>query len=139
MTPRPRPRVQPCGRKEALARIARARAFLTARTAALETQLDTSGNAVAASLAVLAGIAAADAACCSAIGARSRSATHADAAALLANVHPHDPAMAKDFERLISRKDDAHYGATLVSHRDASNMLKWATRIFTHAQSTIAR
>jgi hypothetical protein len=44
--------------------------------------------AVAASVAILAGIAAADAACCQALGRRSRSDNHHDAEILLAETPP---------------------------------------------------
>jgi len=45
-----------------------------------ESDPDLEHGAAAASIAILAGIAAADAACCSAVGRRSRSANHHDAA-----------------------------------------------------------
>jgi len=61
---------------------------------------------VAAALAVLAGIAAADAACCAALGERSRGQAHQEAIALVRTVRPHGVQMGRDLERLIQKKDN---------------------------------
>jgi hypothetical protein len=53
---------------------------------------------------VLAGIAAADAVCCSALGRRSRSQNHRDAVALVRQVFPAGPAAARHLERLLGLK-----------------------------------
>ena len=65
--------------------------------------------AVAASIAILAGIAAADAACCKALGRRSRSDNHHAAEALLAEITPGGKTAAKQLRQLIDMKDTAHY------------------------------
>ena len=64
----------------------------------------------AASCAVLAGIAAADAACCKSLGRRSRSQDHRDAVALVRQVAPGGADAAKQLERLLGLKDQAQYG-----------------------------
>lgn len=77
MTPRSTGRTATCGRKEALTRLSHAEKFLEVATivAADTADIEASGS-VSASLAVLAGIAAADAACCAALGRRSRAQDH---------------------------------------------------------------
>lgn len=70
-------RTQVCGRPQATARLAHARKFLDAADLiATDIDADEANASVAASLAVLAGIAAADAACCARLGRRSRSQDH---------------------------------------------------------------
>ena len=59
---------------------------------------------------VLAGIAAADAACCKSLGRRSRSQDHRDAVALVRQVEPGGADAAKQLERLLGLKDQAQYG-----------------------------
>ncbi len=65
MTPRQAGRTQRCGRPQATTRLAHARKFLeAAELIATGIEDDEAKVSVAASLAVLAGIAASDAACC---------------------------------------------------------------------------
>lgn len=63
---------------------------------------------VAAALAVLAGIAASDDACCAVLGQRSPGADHREVLALLGQITPGGPAMRRDVGRLLAVKDDAH-------------------------------
>jgi hypothetical protein len=76
---------QPCGKQEARTRLAHARAFADTAELALDVDDDASLN-VSASLAVLAGIAASDAACCAVLGTRPRGQNHREAVALLSGV-----------------------------------------------------
>ena len=94
---------------------------------------------VAASLAVLAGIAAADAACCATLGRRHRGQDHRDAARLLEGVEPDGPAMAKDLRRLLGRKDDAHYGLGSLAAGEERRMVEWAHRLLANAATSIER
>lgn len=109
MSPRHAPRTQNCTEGDARRRLADARAQLdlaelaTAASSAEEKK-------AAASCAVLAGIAAADAACCKALGHRSRSQDHRDALALVRQVEPGGADAAKQLERLLGLKDQAQYG-----------------------------
>lgn len=64
-------------------------------------------GSVAASLAVLAGIAASDAACCRSLGERSRSENHRDAEALMAEIIPNGKRAAKQLRALLNLKDAA--------------------------------
>jgi hypothetical protein len=67
-------RTQRCGRPQAATRLAHARKFFdAAELIATDVSDDEANASVAASLAVLAGIAASDAACCARLGRRSRS------------------------------------------------------------------
>lgn len=86
---RGRTRTQACGPAQARQRLNHARSFLeVAELAADVDDLTLEYASVAASIAILAGIAAADAACCSELGKRSRSEDHHHAETLLAQVTP---------------------------------------------------
>jgi hypothetical protein len=58
----------------------------------------------------VAGIAAADAACCFAIGERSRAQDHRQATTLLARIAPGGDDAGKQLARLLGLKDAAQYG-----------------------------
>ena len=59
---------------------------------------------------MLAGIAAADAACCAVFGRRSRGQDHRQAADLVEQIEPDGAAAAKTLRELLDMKDTAHYG-----------------------------
>lgn len=86
-----------------------AEAFVMAADLVLSDETDTATTGVAAALAVLAGIAASDAACCAKLGKRTRGQDHAEAIKLVQTVVPHGVAMAKDLARLLAAKDESHY------------------------------
>jgi hypothetical protein len=100
-----------------------------------QDELATPGTAAA--LAVLAGIAAADAVCCAALGQRSRGQDHRQAISLLAQIAPDGQAMARDLERLLAIKDDAHYGMLHVSSQRATSALRQARRLFDTATAHV--
>ena len=129
MSGRPVGRVQPCNRDQARNRLAQARAFLHVAelVGAEPDEMATPG--VAAALAVLAGIAASDAACCAVLGQRSRGQDHRQAIELLSQIATIGKDMARDLGRLISIKDDAHYGLLDVSTQRATAALKQACRL----------
>ena len=141
MTSRAAGRVTPCTPADARARLRKAQSFVSGAELVLElgegTGLDL--PAVAAALSVLAGIAAADAACCSALGERSRGQDHRQAEQLVAAVLPHGPQMAKDLKRLLERKDNAHYGVISTTEKEARDMLGWANRLVGDAQRVLDR
>lgn len=130
-------RVQPCNRGQARNRLAQARAFLHVAelVGAEPDEMATPG--VAAALAVLAGIAASDAACCAVLGQRSRGQDHRQAIELLSQIATTGKDMAKDLGRLISIKDDAHYGLLDVSTQRATTALKQARRLVDTASQHI--
>jgi hypothetical protein len=98
MSPRQPGRTETCGLQQARIRLAQARAFLEVPelVGAENDELATPG--VAASLAVLAGIAAVDAACCAAVGRRSRGQDHRQALALIAQIVPNGQTMSRDLD-----------------------------------------
>lgn len=104
----------------------------------LSDETDTATPGVAAALAVLAGIAASDAACCAKLGKRSRGQDHAEAIRLLFTVLPHGEEMAKGLGRLLAAKDESHYGVTLVGRAKARRLVGYARRITELAGEVLA-
>ena len=140
MSPRGHSRTAPCTPADARARLRKAQSFVTDAELALELDddplLDLPG--VAAALAVLAGIAAADAASCKALGQRARGQSHQEAVLLVGSVRPHGVQMARDLDRLLQKKDNAHYGVISTTGAEASVMLAWAQRLVAQAGSVVA-
>jgi len=129
MTPRRTGRTQECGRHDARTRLRQARAFLEVAELVVGESDELATTDVCAALAVLSGIAAADAACCAAVGRRSRGQDHSQALALLGEVAPDGKDMARDLRRLLAVKDDAHYGLLHVSSQRAAAALRQAQRL----------
>ena len=127
-----------CSHPEALARLAQARRFAEVATLCVEDRFDETLAHVAAALAVLAGIAAVDAACCAKLKQRSRGQNHHDAEDLVATIHPNGSNMAKDLRRLLNEKDNAHYGVMLVNRSTAEKMVGWAHRLIDFADGIVA-
>ncbi len=134
---RPKGRTQACDRSDALNRLAQAEAFLLAAELVVDDDTDDATPSVAASLAVLAGIAASDAACCARLGVRARGQAHVEAVDVLSGVEPHGAGMAKDLQRLLNRKDDSQYGVAFVSASEASRMVGWAKRLLGQARKAV--
>lgn len=102
-----------------------------------EDAINLSGVAAALALAVFAGIAAADAACCHSLGVHSRGQDHKQAVALLGTVVPGGSAMASDLDRLLDLKDNAHYGVLGGAHTEARSAVAQAKRIVTAARAIL--
>jgi hypothetical protein len=98
-----------------------------------------SSSSVAAALAVLAGIAAADAACCAALGRRSRAQAHKAASDLVRQVEPDGQEAAKNLDRLLDLKDSAHYGVINVSGANLKTALRTAEAIVKFAGKVVER
>jgi hypothetical protein len=127
-----------CDRNDADIRLHHASKFVeVAELAADSAQPEEYGN-VAASLAVLGGIAAADAACCIALGKRSRSQNHHDAEQLVAQIRPGGDKAALDLRRLLDLKDEAQYGVIHVSGADLRAAVRRSSQLLVFAQK-IAR
>lgn len=139
MSPRGPARTAPCTPADGRARLRKAQSFVTGAELVLgvgdDPLLDLPG--VAAALAVLAGIAAADAAC-AALGERSRGQGHQEAIALVRTVRPHGVQMVRDLDRLIQKKDNAHYGMISTTEAEAAAMIGWAQRLITSASAVVA-
>ena len=140
MTPRRSGRTQPCSAADAYTRQAHARKFLEAAQLVATEERDIPESAsVAASLAVLAGIAASDAACCAALGRRSRSQDHHDADALLGDIAPTGSEAANQLRRLLNLKDTAQYGFIHVSGGDLRGVLRQAQVLVDFAEQVLRR
>jgi hypothetical protein len=109
-----------------------------AEIAAGEHEQDPEYASVAVSLAVLAGIAAADAACCAALGERSRSQDHHDAEEFVRRLSDGEDA-AKQLHQLLSLKDEAHYGFFDVSAAELRGALRRARALVTFAENVLRR
>jgi hypothetical protein len=94
---------------------------------------------VAASVAILAGIAAADAACCKELGKRSRSDNHHDAELLLEQITPGGKRAASQLRQLIDIKDTAHYGFIDVSAAQLKRSLRQARHLVEFAEEIVRR
>lgn len=136
MTPRQAGRTQVCGRPQAKTRLSHARKFLdAAELIATDIDADEANASVAASLAVLAGIAASDAACCARLGRRSRAQDHHDAERLLAEIVPGGRDAAKELRRLLDLKDAAQYGVMHVSVTGLRSALRRARSLLRFADN----
>lgn len=113
-------------------------AYVRAAIVVLELGDDADEDAIAnvvGSLAVLAGIAAADAITGRALGRRSASESHADAVDLLGSLE--GDGLAPTLRRLLQAKADAQYSPRLISMRLANDMLGWAQKLLREAERPI--
>jgi len=132
------PRTADCTPAEGRSRLQQAEAFVMAADLVLSDDTDTATPGVGAALAVLAGIAASDAACCAKLRKRARGQDHGEALRLLGTVVPHGEVMAKDLGRLLAAKDESHYGVTLVDRAKARRLVGYARRLIGRAGEVLA-
>lgn len=131
-------RTQRCSAAEAKNRLAQAQKFRdVADLVAGEPENEYAS--VAASLAVLAGIAACDAACCKALGRRSRGQDHHEAEELVGGVEPGGKSAAHALRRLLNMKDEAQYGFYDVSGKDLQSAVRQANSLVAFAEDILAR
>jgi len=138
MSPRARNRDQPCGIREAQAKLQRADQFVEVARL-IKDESDPDWASAAAALLVLAGISASDAVCCKALGRRSRGQDHHDAEALLELIEPGGKDAANAMRRLINLKDEAHYGFYNVSAKDLKSAFTQAGKLVRFAREVLAR
>ncbi len=132
------PRSRPCDAADARKRLADAEKYLeVAELVATEDSLES--HNVATGLAVLAGIAAADAACCKTLGESSRGPDHQDAAIFLRQITPGGETAAKNFERLVGLKDKAHYSFLNISGQDRTSAIRRAGKLVAFARQVLQR
>jgi hypothetical protein len=105
----------------------------------IEREDDGGFRSVTASLAVLAGIAASDAACCRALGRRSRGEDHHDAESLLETITQGGREAAVALRRLIDLKDKAQYGIIFVSRDDVKAAMNQARKLVDFANEVLRR
>lgn len=140
MSPRSQSRTATCSKEEARIRLDHARKFYeVADLVKDEAGTIEPSASVAASLAVLAGIAAADAACCAALGLRSRGQSHKEAVELVRQVQPGGAEAGRRLDRLLNVKDTANYGITVVSGADLLAALRNAKALVEFASDVLLR
>ncbi len=131
-------RTRPCSAVDAQKRLGDAEKYLeVAQLVAGEDSFES--HNVAAGLAVLAGIAAADAACCKALNESSRGPDHREAADLVRLIAPGGKTAANNFERLVGLKDKAHYSFLNVSGQDRAAALGRAGQLVDFARQVLQR
>lgn len=131
-------RVQPCDSAQARAHFRDAQAQLDLAQLADATS-GAQERKAAASCAVLAGIAAADAACCAALRERSRGQDHRDAAELLRRIVPGGDRAARHFGRLIGLKDAAQYGFDEINVAMLTAVQRQAEALVEFAADVVSR
>lgn len=138
MSPRHASRTQECDGVDAHRRLRDARAQLDLAELATADSTPEERKAAAA-CAVLAGIAAADAACCGSLGRRSRSQDHRDAVALVRQVAPGGADAAKQLARLLGLKDQAQYGFEDIADQKLMTARRQARALVVFAESVLGR
>jgi hypothetical protein len=139
MSPRRSSRTQACSEADALARLRHARKFVEVAELVAGEGDDVEYTSQAAALAVLAGIAASDAACCKSLGRRSRGTDHREATTLVEQVSPGGKQAARSLNRLIGLKDEAHYGTFVVGGQALRSALRQANELVSFAEKIVRR
>lgn len=133
-------RIADCTKADATTRLKQSGKFLEVAQL-VETEADTleASASVAASLAVLAGIAASDAACCAALRMRSRAQDHKAAVDLVRQIEPGGKGAAGKLDRLLDLKDSAQYGVISLSATDLKVAMRNATALLDFAREVVRR
>jgi hypothetical protein len=139
MSPRQPSRLQPCSKADASNHLRHARSFLEVARLVAEEGDDLDYSSPSAALAVLSGIAAADAACCKALGRRARGPDHNEAAALVEQVAPGGKKAANSLRRLLSLKDEAQYGLFDIGGQQLKAALRQASDLVDFAEGILRR
>jgi hypothetical protein len=139
VTPRHSARTQACSEADAATRLRHARKFIEVAELVAGEGEEIEYASQAAALAVLAGIAASDAACCKALGRRSRGQDHRTATALVEQVTPGGKQAARSLNRLLNLKDEAHYGLFDIAGQDLKSALRQANGLVGFAEKTLRR
>jgi hypothetical protein len=135
-----RNRTQICGTPQARKRFKQAQSFLeVAELTADVNDLSLEYASVAASVAILAGIAAADAACCQELGKRSRSDDHHHAETLVQQITPGGKRAASQLRQLLNLKDTAHYGFISITTPELKRSLRQAQHLIEFAEAVMQR
>jgi hypothetical protein len=132
-------RTQACSETDARTRLRHAQKFLEVAKLVADEGADVDYSSQSAALAVLAGIAASDAACCKALGRRSRGQDHREAAMLVERITPGGKTAANSLRRLVNLKDEAHYELFDVSGQDLKTALRQAEGLVAFADRVLSR
>lgn len=81
----------------------------------------------------------ADAACCKALGRRSRTDDHDQASALVGEIARDGEAAAKDLRALVALKNDAQYGFYAIGGSELTKALRKARSLVEFAERTVRR
>jgi hypothetical protein len=130
-------RTQSCTPDDARRRLRHAQQFLDVAHLLVDQETEPEYTSAAAALSVLAGIAASDAACCKALGRRSRGQDHQQAADLLELVRPDGDDAAKLLRRLLGHKDTAHYGLIDLTNAQLKSTLRQADELVDFARRAV--
>jgi hypothetical protein len=139
LSPRSSARTQPCSAADAASRLRHARKFIEVAELIAGEGEDIEYSSQAAALAVLAGIAASDAACCKALGRRSRGQDHRVAVDLVQTIAPRGKQAARSLGRLLNLKDQAHYGLFDVGGQALETALRQANDLVSFAEMILQR
>jgi hypothetical protein len=139
MSPRGSARTQQCSAADAHSRLRHARKFIEVAELIAGEGDDLEYASQAAALAVLAGIAASDAACCKALGRRSRGQDHRVAVDLVETITPKGKQAARSLARLLNLKDQAHYGLFDVGGQALKTALRQASELVGFAEMILQR
>ncbi len=137
---RDRGKTVPASAREAKSRLDAARAFVSVAEIVYAEPDDPvlPLRGVAAAVAVLGGIAAADAICAVRLGEMFRGDDHVQAVDLLAQARPEGARVKTDFTRLIAVKAQVHYQAILVTSAESAAAIRRAKRILAAAEEATA-
>jgi len=127
-------RTAQCTPDQARVRFATAEAYLEVAAAVLNERPAGEYRNVAGGVAILAGIAASDAICGLRLGRLHRGDDHRGAVDLIRRATKDGPKLAAQLQRLLTLKDAAHYGMILISARNATDAMKWATFLVQRAR-----
>ncbi|HEY7934592.1 MAG TPA: hypothetical protein VID48_12290 [Solirubrobacteraceae bacterium] len=135
-----RDRTQARGAPQARQRLRQAQSFLeVAELTADVNDLSLEYASVAASVATLAGIPAADAACCEELGKRFRSEDHHHAETLIQQIIPGGKRAASRLRQLLNLKDTAHYGFISITAPELERSLRQARHLLEFAETNLQR
>ncbi len=132
-------RTTPASSTEARVRARAAEAYVEVAELVLLDAHRTEMPGVAASLAVLAGIAASDAICAARLSKIHRGDDHRAASSLLAQATPDGRKLSAVFLRLIDLKDQAHYGVVAIPAARSRTTVKWARQLTERAREEVDR
>jgi hypothetical protein len=139
LSPRGSARTQPCSAADAAGRLRNARKFVEVAELIAREGNDVEYSSQAAALAVLAGVAASDAACCKALRRRSRGQDHRAAVELIETVKPKGKQAAKSLGRLLSPRTRRTTACSTWGGRDLKTALRQANDLVAFAEAIIQR
>jgi hypothetical protein len=138
VNPRNEGRTNKCDHNQARTRMTHANKFLdVAELVASDVDVEPGTASVAAALAVLAGIAASDVACCAKLGRRFRGQDHRQAVNLVRQVSAGGPEAAKNLSQLLDLKDTAYYGVIHVTTVELKSAIRRAKAIVKFAEANL--